>query len=87
MFLLLLIVIVIGVVVYFSHTNSQSSQSNDSYTDTREEDIRPEPKSRSKISAELDENLYSEVRTYCQEHSMTVSDLIRKSVKNYIDNN
>ena len=86
-FFFLLIIIIIGVVAYFVHSNSQSSYDSHTYTYTREDDVRPEPKSRPKISAELNDELYSEVRTYCSNHSMTVSDLIRKSVKAYIDNN
>lgn len=40
-----------------------------------------------KIGAQVNENLYKEIQSYCQKHSMTVSDLIRISVKSYMDRN
>lgn len=40
-----------------------------------------------KIGAQVNESLYNEIQSYCQKHSMTVSDLIRISVKSYMDRN
>ena len=40
-----------------------------------------------KISAEVSDDLYDEVQSYCRKNSITVSDLIRKSVKSFMENN
>lgn len=41
--------------------------------------------SKPKIGAEISNSLYDEVTSYCQKHRMTISDLIRKSVRLYMD--
>ena len=46
-----------------------------------------EGNSSPKISASVSNIFYDEIKTYCQRHHMTMSDLIRKSVQNYMDEN
>lgn len=38
-----------------------------------------------KIGAEVNNYFYDEVKRYCRKHHMTISDLIRKSVRAYMD--
>ena len=40
-----------------------------------------------KIGAEVGSLFYYEVKDYCYKHHMTISDLIRKSVRAYMDSN
>ena len=42
-------------------------------------------KYKPKIGAEISNSLYDEVTSYCRKHRMTISDLIRKSVRFYMD--
>ncbi len=38
-----------------------------------------------KIGAQVSVSLYNEITLYCSKHSMSISDLIRSSVKSYMD--
>lgn len=40
-----------------------------------------------KIGAEVSSRFYDEIKRYCTAHHMTISDLIRKSVRAYMDTN
>jgi hypothetical protein len=42
---------------------------------------------RPKIGAEVSTYFYDEVKRYCRKHNMSISDLIRESVKSYMDTN
>ena len=42
-------------------------------------------KFKPKIGAEISNSLYDEVTSYCRKNRMTISDLIRKSVRLYMD--
>lgn len=52
---------------------------------------QPEPEqsevSHYKIGTEVSSHFYDEVKQYCRKHHMTISDLIRKSVRAYMDSN
>lgn len=48
------------------------------------EEVYRVPSSRPKISAEVSEQLRSEVEEYCAQHSMTISDLVRRAIEAYI---
>ena len=58
------------------------SRSHD-YTVTHEE---PSESINYKIGAEVGNTLYYEVKHYCNRHNMTISDLVRKSVREYMKN-
>lgn len=40
-----------------------------------------------KIGADVSNLFYDEVKQYCRKHHMTISDLIRKAVRAYMDTN
>ena len=42
---------------------------------------------KQKIGAEVNGIFYNEITQYCSKHHMTISDLIRKSVRAYMDAN
>ena len=54
-----------------------------------EEEIEPFPTDNThyKIGAEVSYYFYDEVKQYCSNHRMTISDLIRMSVQSYMDTN
>ena len=53
-----------------------------------ENKIEEQPENdRYTICTAVSKYFYDEVKQYCNKHHMTISDLIRKSVKEYIDKN
>lgn len=43
--------------------------------------------SKPKIGAEVSDAFYREVKLYCSRHKLSISDLIRKAVRSYMDSN
>jgi len=80
-----------GTSTYEDKQFSESSNYEDKHipeSSNYEDKYIPEPSNRKpKISAEISDDLYGEVQSYCRQNSMTISDLIRKAVKSYIENN
>ena len=75
-FLVTIFFIIIICFVLYSKNGAQNSR----------ETYMPESiNDRPKIGAEVSASFYNEVKEYCSKHSMTISDLIRSSVKNYMD--
>ena len=82
------VIFIIFLIAVFSRSDSQAGNQASSYTYSEPSFSLPAASDRKpKISAEVDEDFYKNVRSYCRSHSMTISDLVRKSVKSYIDNN
>lgn len=81
-------IFIIFLIAIFSRSDSQTGNSANSYSYSEPSFSLPAASDRKpKISAEVDEDFYKSVRSYCSGHSITISDLVRKSVKSYIDNN
>lgn len=79
--------VLICVLVYFSVRSNKSSYDTDTtYEYQPLEDVRPLNRP-AKISAEITDVLDNRVRTYCSKHSLSISDLIRKAVTDYMDRN
>lgn len=76
-FLFVIFISIIGIILY---SKSESPSSQKTYMP---ESINDRPK----IGAEVSVSFYNEVKAYCSKHSMTISDLIRSSVKTYMDMN
>lgn len=77
------IIIVIALMLYFKYQSDNQAVTR-TYDYTKEEPMRAR---LPKISAEVDDKLYREAKSYCDTHHLTMSDLIRKAIKEYIDSN
>lgn len=86
-----IIFLIIGVSLIFFIAGLISNYSSSKPTQTYTYYEEPEYTIRSttskpKISAEISESLSTEVRSYCNRNSMSTSELIRRAVREYMDN-
>lgn len=65
--------------------NANMSYSSNSYFESSNNHLLSNQKH--KIGAEISENLNNDIQSYCRKNSITVSDLIRMSVRSYMDRN
>lgn len=91
MFLFLVALAAIIFIIYKVVSALQSRHSTPTtYTTSNPSQSEPEISSlsrRQRIASEVSDSFYNEVQSFCQRNSMTVSDLIRKSVREYMDHN
>lgn len=86
-FMLFLVLFVVIVIASVLSANKKSEEmmldisSSPTHEYQEEKNIQ-----RPKISAEISPALNDKIRLYCFENSITISDLIRRSVNDYIDN-
>jgi len=78
----IIFIIIMAVVLYFKHLSDNEIVATRTYNY-----VEPERTRLPKISAEVDNKLYGKAKNYCEDHHLTMSDLIRKAVNEYIDNN
>lgn len=86
MFLLIFLIISIAMIIIFIiaiRSDSTSSNTNSSVDHQRIDEMNIQPN----IGAVVSDNLYEEIQDYCRKNSLTVSDLIHKSIRYYIDSN
>ena len=83
---LITFVILVGIIIILILC-SRSSKSEYTYEYKPAEEEEYHVKRTPKISAEITETLDNRVRNYCSNHSLSISDLIRKAVTDYMDRN
>lgn len=77
---LFLIVFAVIIIIFIANIISSSRKSSNSYESYETSGI-----CKPKIGTEVSEYFYDEVKQYCRKHHMTISDLIRKAVRAYMD--
>lgn len=89
MFILFLVLVcIVFMIILFTRGKSDSNHSSEYNTDEYGwQTYGSQTNSRPKISAEVSDSMHSQIKRYCSSHSMTISDLVRKSVKDYMDSN
>lgn len=80
MFLIILIIAALIAWVIYKHYSDNQTVVSHSVTKYQEKPSKP------KISAEINDSLNKEIQEYCSKNSLSVSELIRRSVKHYINN-
>lgn len=75
--LLVCLILIVLMVVFFCMRKKQ----------VRVVEVDPSEKAQYKVGAEVGYQLYEEIKRYCRKHNMSISDLIRKSVREYMDAN
>lgn len=85
------VVFIIFVIICATASHKDSQSSTTTYTDQSFDDDYSSSAITSnrkpKIGAEVDEDLYDSVQSYCRNKSITISELIRRSVKSYMEDN
>ena len=82
-------VAVIVAIVFFALLGPLANQQNQSYKSSNtyvpEDSYSSSSNNRPKISAEVSDSLYDDVRSYCAQNYMSISELMRISVRTYMD--
>lgn len=93
MFFFILFVSLIAICFIFVFVSGFKSNRDTSYSH-RSTSLFPESDEthsvisrKPRISAEVSDTFYTQVQDYCQSHSLTVSEFIRRSAKDYMDRN
>ncbi len=84
MLLLFISLLIAAIFLYFYVKTWHSNRETHSYSNV---ECEPEPivRQRYQIGAEVTKSFYDEVQDYCKLHHLTVSDLIRQSIRAYIN--
>lgn len=85
MFIVIVIIAVIVVIALIASNFPTEYESKSETNSESESDSDATMYRQPKIGSEVTEAFYDEILTYCRNHSMTISDLIRNSVRDYID--
>lgn len=83
---LILIILAIGFIFWFIYQlDSMNNRKNNNIRPIIQDESYLQ-KSKPKISAEVNDILYKEIQSYCTKNSISTSELIRRSVRDYMDN-
>lgn len=83
----LLVVVIFFIIIAKDDKKKSSSTSRSAYSAHTYNDNYSLSDRNPKISAEVSDDLYNDVQSYCHENSMTISALIRESIRYYMDAN
>ena len=87
-FIFIILVIIAIIVFAINHEKGSQQPPYTPYISSPSDNYSTSISNRKpKISAEVSDDLYNEVQSYCRKNSITVSDLIRRSVKSFMENN
>lgn len=80
----LFLVFFIGIIVLVLYAHAFDKDKSQTYYDYEQYDSR-RTYYKPKIGAEVSDDLHEKATSFCKKNSMTMSDLIRKSITEYMD--
>lgn len=80
----LFLVFFIGIIVLVLYAHAFDKDKSQTYYDYEQNDSR-RTYYKPKIGAEVSDDLHEKATSFCKKNSMTMSDLIRKSITEYMD--
>lgn len=83
------LVLLIAMIIFFAILSPKRNNYNSSpiYSESFIDSESSIDSSSPKLTASVSRAFHDDVQRYCQGHHMTISDLIRKSVKQYMEEN
>lgn len=85
--ILIIIAAIVFLIVIKPSNKSHQDMSYDFRENQDDDNDKPSSYRKPRISAEVNDVFNSKVQSYCRNHSLTVSEFIRRAAKDYMDKN